>query len=161
MDVLIILVATGLILAGLAGCLIPILPGPPLSFLALLLIHFTKVYHFESGFLILWGAITLVVTIVDFLIPVWGARKFGASKAGVWGTFLGLLAGIILFPPLGIIIGPIAGAIAGELIAGKKSRQAMIAGLGSFTGFMGGIVLKIISSGIMTYHFILAVVSLF
>ena len=160
MELVIVFLGIGLLLAGLAGCLIPILPGPPLSYLALLLLHFSGVARFETNFLIWWAGITVAVTLLDYLIPVWGAKKFGASPAGVWGTLLGLLFGILLFPPLGIIIGPFVGAVVGELISGKTANRAMSAGFGSFAGFLGGVVLKFIVSGMMTWYFFKALLIL-
>jgi len=159
MDFLIIFLGIGLLLAGLAGCLIPVLPGPPLSYLALLLLHLTGVARFETRFLLWWAAITAVVTLLDFLIPLWGAKKFGASKAGVWGTLLGLLAGLFMFPPVGIVIGPFVGAVLGELIAGKKANHAMTAGYGAFLGFIGGMALKFITSGMMSWYFFKALLT--
>jgi uncharacterized protein YqgC (DUF456 family) len=149
------LIATGiaLLILGIAGCALPVLPGPPLSYVALLLLHFTQQHSFSGKFLLTWGIITAAVTLIDYWIPVWGAKKFGASRIGVWGSVIGLLIGLIVFPPFGIIIGPFAGAVVGELLSGKDSRLALKAGFGSFVGFLSGIMLKLIASGMMTFYF--------
>lgn len=149
------LIVTGIIvlLAGLAGCILPVLPGPPLSYAALLLLHFTQSHQFENKFLILWAVITVVITLIDYLVPVWGAKKFGASKRGVWGSIIGLVIGLFFFPPFGIIVGPFIGAVVGELTSGKETNHAMKAGFGSFIGFLSGVVLKIAASGMMTWYF--------
>ena len=141
------------ILLGIAGGIIPILPGPPLSYVGLLFLHFTDRYEFTTNFLILWGIITVVVYALDYVIPVWGTKKFGGSKRGVWGSIIGLVAGIFFFPPLGIIIGPFAGAVIAEITGGKDRSAALKAGFGSFVGFLLGTMLKLIASGMMTWYF--------
>ncbi len=149
------LIVTGILLLilGLAGCILPVLPGPPLSYLALLLLHFTASHQLTEKFLIIWGIIAAIVTLLDYFIPVWGAQKFGASRPGIWGSIIGLLAGLIFFPPFGIIVGPFVGAVIGELLSGKDSRLALKAGFGSFVGFLTGVLLKLIASGMMTWYF--------
>ena len=150
-----VLIALGIlfILGGIAGAILPILPGPPLSYVGLLFLHFTSKYQFSTEFLIIWGIITVVVYLLDYIIPAWGTKKFGGSKRGVWGSILGLLAGIFFFPPLGIIIGPFVGAVLGELSGGKESKAALRSGFGSFLGFLMGTILKLIVSGMMGWYF--------
>ena len=142
-----------LMITGILGCVLPLLPGPPLNFVGLLLLHFTAGYQFTTDFLILWAIITALVYGLDIIIPVWGTKKFGGSKSGVWGSVIGLVAGLFFFPPFGIIIGPFVGAVIGELTAGKDSAAALKSGFGSFIGFIAGTVLKLITSGIMTWYF--------
>jgi uncharacterized protein YqgC (DUF456 family) len=153
MDYVLIGLGILLMIAGILGCLLPFIPGPPLNYLGLLLLHFTSGYQFENKFIIVWGAITAVVYFLDMVIPVWGTKKFGGSRRGVWGSMIGLVAGFFFFPPLGIIIGPFAGAVIGELSSGKNSSEALKSGLGSFIGFLVGTLLKLIVSGMMTWHF--------
>ena len=150
-----ILVTVGIIfiIIGLLGCILPIVPGPPLSFIGLLFLHFTGFRDFTSNFLLLMGTIAVVVTIIDYIVPIWGTKKFGGSKAGVWGATLGLVVGIFFFPPIGIIIGPLAGAIIAEVTRGKEFSKSFRAGLGSLFGFLLGTGIKLIASGIMTYYF--------
>jgi uncharacterized protein YqgC (DUF456 family) len=154
MDTLLIISGVILLVAGIAGCVLPVLPGPPLSYVALLFLHFTGKYQLSVKFLITWAVITILVSIIDYLVPVWGAKKFGASNRGVWGSVIGLVAGLFIFPPLGIIIGPFIGAVIGEMTAGKEANQALKAGCGSFVGFFTGVLLKLIASGLMTWYFI-------
>ncbi|HKJ43351.1 MAG TPA: DUF456 domain-containing protein [Sunxiuqinia sp.] len=142
-----------LILGGIAGAVLPVLPGPPLSYVGLLLLHFTSKYQFSTKFLVIWAIITVVVYLLDYIIPVWGTKKFGGSKRGVWGSVIGLVIGLILFPPWGIIIGPFAGAVLGELSSGKESKAALRSGFGSFVGFLTGTLLKLIASGMMAWYF--------
>ncbi len=150
-----VLIALGIIfmISGILGCVLPIIPGPPLSYIGLLFLHFTEKYQFSTRFLIIWAIITVVVYVLDYVIPVWGTKKFGGSKRGVWGSVIGLVIGLFFFPPFGIIAGPFLGAVIGELSLGKDSGLALKSGLGSFLGFLAGTLLKLITSGIMTWYF--------
>ena len=156
MDIFLIISGSLLMILGIAGCLLPILPGPPLSYLGLIAIHFTSKIDFSSKFLIAWGIIVTLVSILDYVIPIWGTKFFGGSKYGVWGSMAGLLAGLFI-PPIGIIIGPFIGAVAGEMLAGNK-QNAFKAGFGSFIGFIAGTVVKMLVSLIMLYYFIAALI---
>jgi uncharacterized protein YqgC (DUF456 family) len=143
-----------LMILGIVGCVLPVIPGPPLSFLGLLLLHFSSYATFSIEFLLVMGAIAIIVTIMDYIVPVWGTKKLGGSKAGMWGAAIGLVLGLIFFPPLGIIIGPFAGAVIGEALTGKDAANSFKAGLGSLLGLMIGIGLKLAASIAMTYYFI-------
>jgi len=142
-----------LIILGIVGCLLPVLPGPPLSFGGLLLLHFSKFAEFSSETLIILAIIAAVVTILDYIVPIWGTRKFGGSKYGARGATVGLIIGLFL-GPAGIIIGPFAGAFVGELIYRDDVNYALKAGFGSLLGFMMGVGLKLVASFIITFYFI-------
>ena len=142
-----------LILVGLVGCIVPVLPGPPISFLGLLFLQFSRFGDFSATFLLVMAFVALAVTVLDYVVPVWGTKKTGGSKAGIWGATLGMLAGIIFFPPVGIILGPLVGAIIGEAVRGASLKQSFRAGMGSLLGFMLGTGLKLIASMIMTFYF--------
>jgi uncharacterized protein len=141
------------IIGGILGCVLPLLPGPPLSYMGLLLLHFTEKHHFTTTFLVGWAIVTVIVYLLDYFIPVWGTKRFGGSRRGVWGSIIGLVIGLFFFPPFGIIVGPFLGAVVGELTAGKNSGAALRSGFGSFIGFLLGTLLKLIASGLMTWHF--------
>ena len=151
MDIILISGAILFLILGVLGALIPALPGPPLSYIGLLLLHFTQRFQFEPKVLWLWGAIALIVTVLDNVVPVIGAKTFGGGKKAVWGSTIGLLLGVLFFPPLGILIGPFLGAVVGELIEGKKGRAAVKAGLGAFLGFLFGTLSKLIVAGWIIY----------
>ncbi len=153
MDILLIALGIIFLILGIAGAVLPVIPGPPLSYVGLLMLHFTSRYSFDGQFLLIWAAITIVVYVLDYIIPAWGTKKFGGSRKGVIGSIIGLLLGMFFFPPFGIIIGPFVGAFVGELIAGKEQSAALKAGFGSFIGFITGTMLKLIVSGIMTWYF--------
>ena len=91
-----------LMIVGLVGCVLPIIPGPPLSFIGLLLLHFSKYAEYSFEFLLMFGLIAVIVTVLDYIVPIWGTKKFGGSKAGMWGAAIGLVLGLIFLPPLGI-----------------------------------------------------------
>jgi uncharacterized protein YqgC (DUF456 family) len=145
---------SALMIVGIVGCVLPVIPGPPLSFIGLLLLHFSKYADFSFEFLVLFGAVSILVTIMDYIVPIWGTKKFGGSKTGMWGAAIGLVIGIFVFPPLGIIFGPFAGAVIGEALTGKKAGEAFKAGLGSLLGLMMGVGLKLAASLVMTFYFV-------
>lgn len=153
MDYILIGLGIILLITGIAGCILPVIPGPPLNYAGLLLLHFTSKYQFSVRFLIIWAIINVMVYALDYIIPVWGTKQFGGSKAGIWGSVIGLVCGLFLFPPFGIIAGPFLGAITGELLSGKTSTAAFKSGFGSFLGFLVGTLLKLIVSGMMTWYF--------
>ncbi|MBE0426944.1 MAG: DUF456 domain-containing protein [Nitrospirae bacterium] len=145
------------IVAGIAGCILPALPGPPLSYVGLILLQFTSRPPFTTKFLIILATLTIIVTLLDYVIPVYGTKKLQGSKYGIWGSAIGLVIGLIFFPFPGIIIGPLLGAFLGELTTGKKIDKAIKSALGSFLGFITGTAVKLILSLVMAYHFIVNV----
>lgn len=152
-DILLVVLGSILMITGILGCLLPVLPGPPLSYIGLLVLHFSRYANFSSTFLITWACVVIVVTVLDYVVPVWGTKKFGGSKSGMWGAGIGLVIGIFFLPPLGIIVGPFAGAFIGEALTGKNSTDAFRAGLGSFLGFLAGVGIKLAASITMTVYF--------
>jgi len=141
------------IIVGILGCILPVLPGPPISYAGMLLLQLTDNPPFESKTLVIWFLVAAGVTLLDYVVPVWGTRKYGGTRKGVWGSVIGLVAGIFFFPPIGIIVGPFAGAVIGEMLAGKQSNDAFRAGFGSFVGLLAGTLLKLIASAWMGYLF--------
>lgn len=154
MDILWIVLGSILLIVGVVGCIVPIIPGPPISYISLLLLQITDKHPFTTRFLIIWALITTVVTVLDYVVPVYGTKKLGGSKKGIWGATIGLFIGIFFFPPIGIIVGPFLGALIGELIAGRDTKVAFLSALGSFLGFVTGTLLKMIASICMAYYFI-------
>lgn len=155
MTTVIIILGLFVALLGLAGCIIPVIPGPPLSFLALILLSFAKNWEpFSSTFLIIMASLTIVVTILDYVVPAGWAKKYGASKSGVWGSMLGMPVGFFFFPPWGILIGGMVGALVGELIAGKEGSKALRAGWGIFVGYVLSTGLKLMFSGVLLFFYL-------
>ncbi len=143
MDTFLIIAASILILLGIAGSVLPVLPGPPLGYAGLLLLHFTSGHDFSTTFLVVWGLVTGLVVILDYVIPVYGTKYFGGTSRGMWGATIGLIIGIFFLPPAGMIIGPFVGALIGEMTAGSGNTQAFRAAIGSFLGFLAGTFMKL------------------
>ena len=152
MDYVLFAIAILLCMAGILGAILPALPGPPLNYAAIWLIQLTKRGNYTWLFLVIWGVITALTIVLEYIIPIVGTKRFGGTKWGIWGCIIGLVAGIFIVPPVGMIVGPFAGAFAGELIGGKQSGQAFKAGLGSLLGFVMGTGIKIVVSLVMTFY---------
>ncbi|MEQ8426149.1 MAG: DUF456 domain-containing protein [Cyclobacteriaceae bacterium] len=155
MDLLWTVIGGILMLAGIAGCLLPLLPGPPLSYLGLLVLQLKEIVPFSTRFLVIWLVIVIVITALDYLVPVYGTKRFGGTKYGLWGCTLGLIAGF-WFGPIGIIAGPFVGALIGEWLGNRNSDQALRAAIGSFVGFLVGTVVKLVASVTMLYYFVVS-----
>ena len=152
----ILLIIFGLLISivGLIGCIIPALPGPPLSFLSLVILEFAIEDAFPLDFFYLWGGITIAVVLLDYILPILGAKVYKASNYGIWGSIIGMIVGIIFFPPFGMILGLFAGAVLGEVIAGKKELEALKVGGATFFASMLMIFIKLAVSGVMLYYFV-------
>lgn len=157
MDYFLLALAIVLMIAGIAGCLLPVLPGPPLSFLGLVVLHLTRFAEVSRNLFIILAVVAIVVTVIDYIVPIWGTRRFGGSKYGMRGATVGLIIGLFL-GPLGIIIGPFIGAVVGELIFKDDIKYALKAGFGSLLGFLTGVGLKLAASLIITFYFVRALV---
>ena len=153
MDTFLIILAGIFVFVGLIGSVLPILPGVTLSYAGLLILHFTDKYQFSNHFLIIWAVIVVLIQVLDYVIPIWGTKKFGGSKRGVWGSSLGMVAGIFL-GPWGVVLGPFVGALLGELSDKKGMRDAMKAAFGAFLGFIVITVAKLIVAGFIIYYYI-------
>ena len=153
------LIVFGLVLAliGLAGCILPVIPGPLLSFLALIILSFAKDWEpFSAMFLMIMAGLTLLVSLLDYVAPIFGAKKYGGSKSGVWCSVLGMVLGVFFFPPWGMLIGAFGGAIAGEWLAGKEGRESLQAAWGVFVGNVVGTGLKLAFCGVILFFFVKA-----
>lgn len=146
MDIALLILGFLCMIIGLLGSFLPVLPGPPISWIGLLLLYLTRAIPNDWTFLGITFIIALAVLIIDYAIPVMGTKKFGGSKAGIIGTTVGLVISII-FPVLGflgIIFWPFIGAFVGELLNKTHHKTAFKAAFGSFLGFLTGTFLKFI-----------------
>ena len=160
MDILLAILSGILIVFGLVGSIVPVLPGPPLSWVGILIIHLTKYENFSTTFLWVTAVIMVVITILDYYVPIWGTKKFGGTRKGVIGSTLGLLVGLFVFPPFGIIIGPFVGAFIGEMMANRDdTRKALKSATGSFLGFVLGTGMKLAFGGVMFFYYISALIT--
>lgn len=156
MEFLIYLLAVVFIIVGIIGDVVPGLPGVPISYAAMLLIHFFTGINYDSEALVIYGIICLLITVVDYFVPIWGTKKFGGTKAGVRGSTIGLIIGVVVLPLLGIVIGPLGligiiagpfvGAYVGEKMSGVDDQLAWRSAIGSFVGFVAGTLLKVVYS---------------
>ena len=162
MDVFLLILAVILALTGILGAIIPGLPGPPIGFAGLLLVHLTSLHEYSMNFLGIMGSLALFITLLDYYVPIYGTKKFGGSKAGVRGSTIGLLIGVFVFPILGIVIGPygllgiilgpFAGAYVGEKMSGTSDDKAWRAAFGSFLGFIAGTLMKLIYGLLVAFY---------
>ena len=144
-------------LAGLLGTVLPVIPGPPLSFAGLLVLHFSEWTEYSVEFLVVMAVLAAVVSVLDYVVPVWGTKKLGGSDAGIRGSTIGLIAGIFVFPPLGLILGPILGAFVAELLRDRNDLgKALKSGFGSLLGFLMGTGIKLFACVLMAYYFVIA-----
>tara|TARA_B000000475_G_C15934265_1_gene422085 strand:+ start:474 stop:962 length:489 start_codon:yes stop_codon:yes gene_type:complete len=144
MDIIIICVVTFILLLGIIGCFVPIMPGPPISYGALLLFHFSTSYSIKDDILWLMAFIVLAVTVFDLWVQIYGVKKFGGTKKAVNGSIIGLVIGIFFLPPFGIIFGPFLGAFIGAIMEeGSDVNKSIKIALGALSGFMVGTMLKI------------------
>ena len=156
MEYLIYLLAVLFIIVGIIGDVVPGLPGVPISYAAMLLLHFFTDINYSVSTLVIYGIVCLLITVLDYFVPIWGTKKFGGTKAGVRGSTIGLIIGVIVLPLLGVVLGPFGiigiiagpfvGAYIGEKMSGVDDTLAWRSAFGSFVGFMAGTLLKVVYS---------------
>ena len=156
MDIALLVIAFVFILIGFIGCIVPGLPGTPIAYAGLWIAQATDRVDFSWQFLLIWGIVVVVISVLDYLVPAWGTKHYGGTKWGVWGSTIGVFVGLF-FGAIGVILGPLVGAIIGELLAGKELQAALKAGWGSFVGIFFGTILKLIACGLMTVYLIQAI----
>ena len=156
-----VIIITGIILniIGILGVILPALPGIVLNYIALVLLYTVRGEAvFGIRILIVFGVLTFMVTLLDYILPILGAKKYGASRQGIWGAVIGMLIGMLFFPPLGIVFGLLIGAFVGEIMAGKEHSQALRAGLATFLGSLTSMVVKLVLAIVMTIYFLIHIV---
>lgn len=142
MDFILLILGCICCLTGIVGSFLPVLPGPTISWVGLLLLYCTKQVPNNYWVLGITFALMVTITILDYVIPAQGTKKFGGTKYGVYGTNIGLLVGLF-FPPLGFIFGPFLGAFAGELLFNPSNKKgALQSATGSFIGFLVSTFMK-------------------
>lgn len=145
MDLLLLIIGFVFMIVGIFGSFMPVLPGPSISWLGLVLLYFTNAVPVDYWILGITLLITVVVSVLDYVIPSKGTKKFGGSSYGIWGTNIGLIVGIFAPIPFGFIIGPFVGAFIGELLFDYKDhRRALKAATGSFIGFIASSFMKFV-----------------
>jgi len=146
MDIFLLFIGFIFLLLGIIGSFLPILPGPFTGWIGLLILHMTNAVPMDWTFLGITLAVAIVIWIIDYFIPAMGTKKFGGTRYGVIGNMIGLILGLIFFPPLGIIIGPFVGAYLGEMLNDRTDKKrALKAAFGSFIGFLTSTFLKFVT----------------
>ncbi len=145
MEYIIVILALLCVVAGLLGALLPVLPGPPLSFVALILLYMCDNSDISVTALVVSGVVAAAITLLDYIAPIWLTNKKGGTKYGTGGTAVGMLLGLF-FGPWGLIIGPFLGAFVGELIAGTTAKKAFGVAFMSFAAFMLTTGIKVVYS---------------
>lgn len=147
MDVVLCIISLLVALVGLMGAIVPIIPGPALSFVAILINYFSPNPAIDTKWLFIWLVICAAVSLVDYLLPIYIIKRLGGSKSGLWGATIGMLVGFVAFPPFGIVLCPLLGAVMGELMNDKSdTSRALKVGAGSFLAFAFGTGLKFVTS---------------
>lgn len=155
MSIIIDIVAIFAALAGIAGCLLPAIPGPPLSYCSILLLYLFNNPENEitSRFLVIWIAIVAAVTILDYVVQPYFTRVTGGSKLAIRYSIAGMVAGMVFFPPMGIVVGSFVGAFIAEFMVNRKPlKNSLLAAFGAFLGFMFGAGLKLAASVTLLYY---------
>ena len=142
MDIFLIILSVLFMVVGLLGCILPALPGPPLSYVGFLLLHFTDKVQFSTTQIWVLLALVVIAQVIDYFIPVLGSKYSGGTKWGSWGAFIGSVVGLF-FLPWGLLLGSFLGAVVGELLGDADMKSALKSGTGALLGFILGTVLKV------------------
>lgn len=159
LDILLTIAGAVLMILGIVGCVLPVLPGVVFNYAGLLCLHFTSYVDFSLAFLIGWALVVLAVEVLDYFVPIWGTKTFGGGKKGAIGCTIGIVAGIFVFPPFGLLFCPFLGAVIGELLDEKEPQAALKAGVGAFVGFLAGTLVQLFVALIMTAWFVKEVIT--
>lgn len=137
MDGLLLVLGFACILIGVIGSVLPVLPGPAISWIGIVLLYCTGALDVNYWVLGSTLVLTILISILDYIIPAQGTKRFGGTKYGIWGTNIGLIVGLIAPIPFGFLIGPFLGALIGELLFDPANHnRAFKAATGSLVGFL-------------------------
>ena len=155
MEIAIIILAILIGVVGIAGSILPALPGTSFSWIGLFLLYMWGPQAVPAKVLIIWGVVVMIVSAVDYVVPMLLTKATGGSKYAERGSIIGLLAGIIL-TPVGMILGSFLGAFLAEMYwGGKEAKLALKAALGSFLGFLLGTGIKTIAACLILWQIVL------
>lgn len=149
--IILILIAILIALVGIIGAIVPAIPGPPLCFASLVIAYFTSPGYISETFLLVMFVVTLAVTVLDYIAPIWLTKLGGGSKQAMWGSTLGVFIGLF-FMPWGLILGPLAGAFVGEMMHNNDTSKATKVALMSFVAFLLTTGIKLVVSLLMTFY---------
>ncbi len=152
MDIALAVIGAVLMVLSIVGCIAPVLPSVPLAYIGIIVLQISDYGDFSTSFLVIWAVLTVLLTALSYVIPALGTKKLGGSKYGERGCFAGTVIGVF-FGPLGIIIGPFIGAVAGELLGGKEFEAALKSGLGSFLGFIASTFINLLACVALSFFY--------
>lgn len=159
METVAFVLALVVMLVGVIGVLLPAIPGIPLIWVAMLVYGlFDGFEQMSVNFLVVTFVVVVGAQVAEHYAKAWGAQRFGAGRAGTWGAVIGSIIGIF-FMPLGLVVGPFAGALLGELLAGRPTKEAMRAGWGGLVGVLGSVVINFMIAIALTVSFIVRVLT--
>jgi len=142
------------VVLGIVGCVLPVLPGPLLAYAGMWLFELSSHHPFTTNMMIIFGMFAVVVSIADYIVPVYGTKVLKGSRYGLRGSATGLIIGTLILFPAGILLGPVLGALIGELIGGRTLKDSLLPAIGAFVGFMTGTLLKLGFVIVMGYYYI-------
>ena len=153
-DIILLILGIILCMAGIVGSFIPIIPGPITSWVGILILNLTSAVDFNFYFVIITLIIAVIISALDYIIPIVGVKKLGGSKGGLIGASIGLVIGFIILGPLGIFFGPFVGAVTGEIINKKNLKQSIKPALGSLVGILIGSGIKFCLSMVYLFFYL-------
>jgi uncharacterized protein YqgC (DUF456 family) len=153
MEIALAVVGIFILLLGFIGCFVPVLPGPPLAYISLVLLQLGPEIPFSLNFMLITGAIVVAVTLLDYIVPALGTRKWGGSRFGMLGALIGIVLGLFVFPPFGFLIFPLLGAMAGEILNGADTNKALKSAFGTLIGLVFGTVMKLSVTVYIAFYF--------
>jgi uncharacterized protein YqgC (DUF456 family) len=153
MEIALAVVGIFILLLGVIGCFVPVLPGPPLAYISLVLLQLGPEIPFSLNFMLITGAIVVAVTLLDYIVPALGTKKWGGSRFGMLGALIGIVLGLFVFPPFGFLIFPLLGAMAGEILNGADTNKALKSAFGTLIGLVFGTVMKLSVTVYIAFYF--------
>ena len=158
MDIILVILGIVCLVLGLIGCVVPLLPGPPIAFVGLILMHLTSYAEFSTTHLLFWLGLVVVIQLIDYFMPMLGTKYSGGGQWGGRGCLIGTLIGLF-FMPWGLLLGPFVGAYVGSLLEGRNQSEALKSGFGPLLGFLFGTVLKCVVCGYFFWQFLSSLLS--
>ena len=160
MDILLIFLSGFFILLGIVGSFLPIIPGPLTSWMGILILSITQSVFIDKISLVVSFIIAVGIFVLDYFVPVLGAKKFGGGRGSIIGSSIGLICGIIFVGPFGIFLGPFFGAFIGELVVNSGNKKgALKAAIGSLIGFLSGVFLKFLISIAFAFFYLKSLIN--
>ena len=160
MDILLIFLSGFFILLGIVGSFLPIIPGPLTSWLGIFILSITQSVFIDKISLVVSFIIAVGIFVLDYFVPVLGAKKFGGGRGSIIGSSVGLICGILFIGPFGIFLGPFFGAFIGELVVNSDNKKgALKAAIGSLIGFLSGVFLKFLISIAFAFFYLKSLIN--